>query len=220
MTGFEDSVRSRCDHIPPQVYDRGAQQPALDALDRDTCMMLRLKHGDHSALTWLVQKYRAPMIHYIYGIVRDDGVAEDLTQDVFLRVFRGRTDYEPKAKFKSWLYRIAKNVSFNWLRDHSAEILATPTDGRNPEAPVREYVDHRPNVEEWLVYQVKIDRVRQAVGELPERQRVVLLMHRFEEMEHRQIASKLRCSLPAVKSLLNRAYTNLRVSLNEIGLTQ
>ena len=67
--------------------------------------------------------------------------------------------------------------------------------------------------------QEKMERIRRAVGELPDRQREVVLMHRFAEMEHRQIASQLRCSLPAVKSLLNRAYTNLRTSLTEIGLT-
>jgi RNA polymerase sigma-70 factor, ECF subfamily len=182
-------------------------------------MMLRLKRGDHSALSWLVQKYRAPMMHYLYGIVHDEAVAEDLTQEVFLRVFRGRQDYEPRAMFKSWIYRIGKNVAFNWIRDHTAERNANQVETRAMEAPVREYTDHRPNVEDWLVYQVKMQRIRQAVGDLPERQRVVVQMHRFEELEHRQIASKLRCSLPAVKSLLNRAYTNLRVSLTEVGLT-
>jgi len=170
-------------------------------------------------LSWLVQKYRAPMIHYLYGIVHDEAVAEDLTQEGFLAVFRSRKDCEPKAKFKSWLYRIGKNVAFNWIRDHSAEIRSKMPEGQTLEGVAREFPDHRPNVEDWLVYQVKIERIRRAVGELPERQRVVVLMHRFAEMEHRQIASELRCSLPAVKSLLNRAYTNLRTSLLEIGLT-
>jgi RNA polymerase sigma-70 factor (ECF subfamily) len=182
-------------------------------------MMLRLKRGDHSALNWLVQKYRAPMMHYLYGIVHDEAVAEDLTQEVFLRVFRGRKDYEPRAMFKSWIYRIGKNVAFNWIRDHTAERNANAVETRALETPVREHTDRRPNVEEWMVYQVKMERIRRAVGDLPERQRVVVQMHRFEELEHRQIASKLRCSLPAVKSLLNRAYTNLRVSLTEVGLT-
>ena len=212
MKGYENSVRKRCDH-------NGAHGPRAGTMEIDARMMLRVKSGDHSALTWLVQKYRLPMIHYLYGIVHDDAVAEDLTQEVFLRVFRGRKAYEPKAKFKSWLYRIGKNVAFNWIRDHSAEIHCRPVEGQRLELPQREYMDHRPNVEEWLVFQVKIERIRRAVGELPERQRVVVVMHRFEELEHRQIASKLRCSLPAVKSLLNRAYTNLRTSLTEVGLT-
>jgi RNA polymerase sigma-70 factor (ECF subfamily) len=214
MSALPNTIISHCGSSVPQARHHGIQ-----ALETDACMMLRVKRGDNSALAWLMQKYRAPMIHYLYGIVHDEAVAEDLTQDVFLRVFRGRKDYEPKAKFKSWLYRIGKNVAFNWLRDHNAEIQSKPADHCLPDSPVREYVDHSPNVEDWLVYQVKMERVRRAVGELPERQRVVLLMHRFEDMEHRQIASKLQCSLPAVKSLLNRAYTNLRVSLTEVGLT-
>jgi RNA polymerase sigma-70 factor (ECF subfamily) len=219
MRAADNTVRNLCDHTPPRALEGGRRQKA-GVIEMDARMMLRVKRGDHSALTWLMQKYRAPLIHFIYGIVHDEAVAEDLTQDVFLRVFRGRKDYEPKAKFKSWIYRIGKNVAFNWLRDHSAEIQAKPADTRVPENPIREFQDQRPNVEDWLLYQVKIDRIRRAVGELPERQRVVVVMHRFEEMEHRQIASKLQCSLPAVKSLLNRAYTNLRVSLTEVGLTQ
>jgi RNA polymerase sigma-70 factor (ECF subfamily) len=212
MKGYEELVRDRCEHT-------GIHRPVVAVTELDTRMMLRVKRGDHTALNWLVQKYRAPMIHYLYGIVHDDAVAEDLTQEVFLRVFRGRKDYEPRAKFKSWLYRIAKNVAFNWIRDHSAELHSKPAENYAFDGVPREYADHRPNVEEWLVYQVKIERIRRAVGELPERQRVVVLMHRFAEMEHRQIASELRCSLPAVKSLLNRAYTNLRTSLQEMGLT-
>jgi RNA polymerase sigma-70 factor (ECF subfamily) len=205
MKGYERSICAQCDVIA--------------VTELDTRMMLRVKRGDHAALSWLVQKYRAPMIHYLYGIVHDDAVAEDLTQEVFLRVFRGRKDYEPRAKFKSWLYRIGKNVAFNWIRDHSAEMHAKLPESNTMEGVARDFADHRPNVEEWLVHQVKMERIRRAVGELPERQREVVLMHRFAEMEHRQIASELRCSLPAVKSLLNRAYTNLRTSLTEIGLT-
>jgi RNA polymerase sigma-70 factor (ECF subfamily) len=205
-------MRNRCEHGV-------SHRPVASVTEIDARMMLRVKRGDHAALNWLVQKYRGSMIHYLYGIVHDEAVAEDLTQEVFLRVFRGRKDYEPRAKFKSWLYRIGKNVAFNWIRDHSAEIHSKPAENYALDGVPREYADHRPNVEEWLVYQVKIDRIRRAVGELPERQRVVVLMHRFEEMEHRQIASELRCSLPAVKSLLNRAYTNLRTTLLEMGLT-
>jgi RNA polymerase sigma-70 factor (ECF subfamily) len=212
MKGYEELLRNRCEHTR-------THEPVEAVTELDTRMMLRVQRGDHTALNWLVQKYRAPMIHYLYGIVHDDAVAEDLTQEVFLRVFRGRQDYEPRAKFKSWLYRIGKNVAFNWIRDHSAEMHSKPPENQALDGVVREYADHRPNVEEWLVYQVKIERIRRAVGELPERQRVVVLMHRFEEMEHRQIASELRCSLPAVKSLLNRAYTNLRTSLLQMGLT-
>jgi len=186
------------------------------SLDADTRMMVRVKRGDHSALNWLVQKYRAPIIHYLFGIVHNEAAAEDLAQDVFLRVFRSRKDYEPRAQFKSWLYRIARNVAFNWIRDHGAEMCAHRADENRPTSLPREFADRSPNVEQWLVFQTKIDRIRRAVYELPERQRVVVQMHRFEEMEHRQIAHKLRCSLPAVKSLLNRAYTNLRTSLMEV----
>lgn len=214
MFAYDETYRNPCGKDRPggATGRRGSVVP----LDADTRMMLRVKRGDHTSLDWLVQKYRGPIMHYLFGIVHDEAAAEDLAQDVFLRVFRNRKDYEPRAQFKSWLYRIARNVAFNWIRDHSAETHAKSLEGSSPDALPREFADHRPNVEEWLVYQVKIERIRRAVYELPERQRVVVEMHRFEELEHRQIAHKLRCSLPAVKSLLNRAYTNLRTSLMEV----
>src|ERR1044072_4870742 len=108
------------------------------ATDIDSRIMLRLKRGDHSALTLLVQKYRAPMMHYLYGIVHDEAVAEDLTQEEVLRVLRSRKDYEPRATLKHWIYRIGKNVSFNWIRDHAAERNANQVETRPAEAPVRE----------------------------------------------------------------------------------
>ena len=208
MFAFDESYSARC---------RQHNRRNLVPIDADTRMMLRVKRGDHSALNWLVQKYRAPIIHYLFGIVHNEAAAEDLAQDVFLRVFRSRKDYEPRAQFKSWLYRIARNVAFNWLRDHGAEI--SKPEKRRADLLPREFADHSPNVEQWLVHQAKLERIRRAVYELPERQRVVVQMHRFEEMEHRQIAHKLRCSLPAVKSLLNRAYSNLRISLLEADWT-
>jgi len=209
-----DEYRTRCPQ--PGARDAAGQRRNLVSLDVDARTMLRVKRGDHAALSGLVQKYRGPIIHYLFGIVHDEAAAEDLAQDVFLRVFRNRRDYEPRAQFKSWLYRIARNVAFNWIRDHSAEMYAKQVDGSTADSLPREFADRQANIEEWLVYQVKIERIRRAVFELPERQRVVVQMHRFEELEHRQIAHKLRCSLPAVKSLLNRAYTNLRSSLTEV----
>src|SRR5690349_15744366 len=143
MQGYEQLMRNRCEHSTSHM--------PVASVEIDARMMLRVKRGDHAALNWLVAKYRGPMIHYLYGIVHDEAVAEDLTQEVFLRVFRGRKDYEPKAKFKSWLYRIGKNVAFNWIRDHSAEIHSKAPDApsHTVDGVVREFADHRPNVEEW-----------------------------------------------------------------------
>src|SRR5579872_2983422 len=113
---------------------RAVRRPNVVPLDADTRMMMRVKRGDHAALNWLVQKYRAPIIHYLFGIVHNEAAAEDLAQDVFLRVFRSRKDYEPRAQFKSWLYRIARNVAFNWIRDHSAETHAKSMDAPSSES--------------------------------------------------------------------------------------
>src|SRR5947207_12095648 len=130
MKGYEQLIRNRCEHS-------GTNRPVAPVTEIDTRMMLRVKRGDHAALSWLVQKYRGPMMHYLYCIVRDEAVAEDLTQEVFLRVFRGRKDYEPRAMFKSWIYRIGKNVAFNWIRDHSAELNAKLVENRAADGPAR-----------------------------------------------------------------------------------
>src|SRR5579871_6323413 len=130
MFAYDESFRSQ--------YGKRASVVQLNA---DTRMMLRVKRGDHAALNWLVQKYRGPIMHYLYGIVHDEPAAEDLAQDVFLRVFRNRKDYEPRAQFKSWLYRIARNVAFNWIRDHSAEAHAKSMDAPSSESVPREFID-------------------------------------------------------------------------------
>ncbi|MEO7649715.1 MAG: RNA polymerase sigma factor, partial [Bryobacteraceae bacterium] len=137
----------------------------------------------------------------------------ELAQEVFLRVYRSRATYEPTAKFTTWLFRIATHLALNWLRDRKnekgQERLDDPTIGGAP----REVADRKPSVEQNLVHRVKLEEVRRAVAQLPEKQRAAVLMHKYEEMEYSQIAKVLECSESAVKSLLFRAYETLRARL-------
>jgi RNA polymerase sigma-70 factor (ECF subfamily) len=146
-------------------------------------------------------------------MVQNQAVAEELAQEVFLRVYRSRSTYEPTAKFTTWLFRIATHLALNAIRDGKNEKFEQRLDDDSWDLPVRQVSDTRPNVEHAMVYQARLEEVRRAVAGLPEKQRAAVLMHKYEEMEYSQIAKVLNCSESAVKSLLFRAYETLRARL-------
>jgi RNA polymerase sigma-70 factor (ECF subfamily) len=184
----------------------------------DAEMMLRVKTGDESAFDYLVQKYRRPMIGFMYRMAHNMAAAEDLAQEVFLRIYRSRESYEPSAKFSTWLYRIATNLAVNYARDtrHERRENTLPLDeadaetGQTPDLP-----DKRANIEEEILRQERLRAIRQKIEALPERQRMAVLMHKYQQMDYRQIAEVLKLSESATKSLLFRAYEALRVELKD-----
>src|SRR5579862_2746170 len=93
----------------------------VQAIELDTRLMLGLKHGEGACMDLLLRRHRGPVIQFLYRMVRNRAIAEELAQNVFLRVYRSRTTYEPTAKFTSWLFRIATHVALNWLRDRRQE---------------------------------------------------------------------------------------------------
>src|SRR6266852_538451 len=186
---------------------------ASAALDCDAELMLRVKDGDGGSFALLLEKYRASVIHFLYRMVQDQAVSEELAQEVFLRVYRSRETYEPTAKFTTWLFRIATHLALNWLRDAKNERGQERLDEHAEGGSTREVPDRAPTVEQTMLYEVKVEEVRRAVAALPDKQRAAVLMHKYEEMEYSQIAKVLSCSESAVKSLLFRAYETLRARL-------
>jgi RNA polymerase sigma-70 factor (ECF subfamily) len=186
---------------------------ASAALDYDAQLMLRVKDGDGASFTELLEKHRSPVVHFLFRMVQDHAVAEELAQEVFLRVYRSRNTYEPTAKFTTWLFRIATHLALNWLRDGKNERGQERLDDVTGDGPAREVPDRRITVEQRMLYEVRLDEVRRAIAALPEKQRAAVLMHKYEEMEYSQIARALDCSESAVKSLLFRAYETLRARL-------
>ncbi len=186
---------------------------AAVALDYDAQLMLRVKEGDGASFGVLLEKYRSSVVHFLYRMVQNQAVAEELAQEVFLRVYRSRTSYEPTAKFTTWLFRIATHLALNSIRDGKSERLQERLDKDSPDQPVRQVSDQRPSAEQSMVYEARLAEVRQAVAALPEKQRAAVLMHKYQEMEYSQIARALSCSESAVKSLLFRAYETLRARL-------
>jgi RNA polymerase sigma-70 factor, ECF subfamily len=186
---------------------------AAAALDYDAELMLRVKDGDGASFGVLLEKHRSSVVHFLYRMVQNAAVSEELAQEVFLRVYRSRGTYEPTAKFTTWLFRIATHLALNALRDHKHERNQERLDDDTSEMPVRQVSDRRPTVEQNMVYEAKLEEVRRAIAALPDKQRAAVLMHKYEEMEYSQIAKVLNCSDSAVKSLLFRAYEALRVRL-------
>jgi RNA polymerase sigma-70 factor (ECF subfamily) len=189
------------------------------ALDLDAQLMLRVREGDEESFRLLLEKHRHPVIRFVFRMIQDQAISEELAQEVFLRVYRSRATYEATARFTTWLFRIATHVALNWLRDGRNERghqrLDDDADG---ELPIREVADRRPSVEQRMVYQTRLQEVRDAIALLPEKQRAAVLMHKYEEMEYAQIALVLECSESAVKSLVFRAYETLRARLAHMSV--
>jgi RNA polymerase sigma-70 factor (ECF subfamily) len=182
----------------------------------DAELMLRVKAGDEGSFADLLSRYRDPVVNFLYRMVRNAAIAEELAQDVFLRVYRARASYQPSAKFTTWLYRIATNVALNQIRDGRLGRQMAAID--DPESEVgRELRSPDANIEEQLVAESLGWEVRQAVMGLPGKQRAAVLLHKYQELDYQQIAAALGCSESAVKSLLFRAYETLRERLSHLA---
>ena len=189
----------------------------------DAEVMLLVKTGDESAFAYLVLKYRRQMVGFMYRTCRNPATAEELAQEVFLRVYRSRESYEASAKFNTWLYRIATNLAVNHARDTRHE---RPENTMRLDEPDQEtgatpdLADGSLTAEEQMMRRERLAVVRQKVQGLPERQRMAVIMHKYQQMDYREIAEVMKLSESATKSLLFRAYESLREQLKEFVLAK
>jgi len=190
--------------------------PAM-SLERDAELMLRVREGDETSFALLLEKHRKPVIHFLYRMVQNQAVAEELAQEVFLRVYRSRESYEPTAKFTTWLFRITTHLALNHVRDRRKDKLHDSIDEKVEEGAPRQLADREANVEQQMLRQARLGQIKAAVDELPEKQRGAVLMHKYQEMDYSQIAAVLGISESAVKSLLFRAYESLRSRLRHFS---
>jgi RNA polymerase sigma-70 factor (ECF subfamily) len=184
----------------------------------DAAVMLRVAAGDEAGYNYLVTKYHRPMIHFLYRMVHNQAVAEELAQEVFLRVYRARDSYRAEARFTTWLYRIATNLAVNHARDtrHERAAQTIYLDAPDEETGMSpDLADNEPSVEQRLVRDERMAAIRSHVMALPERQRMAVLMHKYQGMDYRQIGEVLKLSESATKSLLFRAYQTLRDKLKD-----
>jgi RNA polymerase sigma-70 factor (ECF subfamily) len=196
-----------------EAVSKAALDPASDA-----AVMLRVAAGDEDGFNYLVRKYHRAMIHFLFRMVRNQAVAEELAQEVFLRVYRARDSYRAEARFTTWLYRIATNLAVNHARDtrHERTAQTIYLDAPDEETGTTpDVADDEPSVEQRLLTEERMAAIRSHVMALPERQRTAVLMHKYQGMDYRQIGDVLKLSESATKSLLFRAYQTLREKLKD-----
>jgi len=194
---------------------------SVRVLDADAELMLRFQAGEASCFDELVGRYRKPLLGFVYRMVGDRDASEEILQEVFLRVYLHRARYQPTARFSTWVYRIASHLALNHRRDHRREERMERLDEPvGEEAAPRELADQRLNAEQVLLRAseeaVRRGRVREAVTGLPGRQRVAVILHKYQGLDYEEIAGALELSASATKSLLFRAYERLRRELKDL----
>jgi RNA polymerase sigma-70 factor (ECF subfamily) len=187
-----------------------------DLHDPDVRLMLQVRDGNAAAFEELVARYQNRLLTVLEHLIGNREQAEDLTQEVFLRVFRARERYEPGAKFSTWLFTIANNVASNARRSHSRrkEVGVPQRSNGSDSSPMQ--LDQLAKAASGLMPARALDKaeqaemVREAVKALSERQRMALLLSKFEGMSYQDIADTMGLSVQAIKSLLSRARVNLK----------
>jgi RNA polymerase sigma-70 factor (ECF subfamily) len=205
----------------PRLSDQPADSSnpkRYELIDPDVRLMLQVRDDNAAAFEQLVEQYRNRLLHVLEHLVPGRGVAEDLVQEVFMRVYRARKTYAPNAKFSTWLYTIADNVANNALRgaSHRKEVQLQGASSTSTSMPSLENMAKEPSrfMPARRADQAELaEMVRKAVQSLSERQRMALLLCKFEHMSYEDVAKAMNLSTKAVKSLLSRARNNLREML-------
>jgi RNA polymerase sigma-70 factor (ECF subfamily) len=198
---------------PLAISESSAEQTALR--DPDVRLMLEVRDDSAEAFEELVLRYQNRLVTVLTHLVRDPDIAEDLAQEVFLRVYRARKSYVPRAKFSTWLFTIANNVAYNVLntRTRRKEIHLTGRDsgpfGINPLEQIIKEASAQMPTRQLDRAEIR-DVVALALEALSERQRMAVLLNKFEGMSYADIAETMQLSPQAIKSLLSRARVNLR----------
>ncbi|MGH9569804.1 MAG: RNA polymerase sigma factor, partial [Candidatus Angelobacter sp.] len=179
------------------VAEMAAGQVLYDSLT-DAEVMLRVgSDDDNAAYEHLVNKFHRAMIAFMFRMVHNQALAEELAQEVFLRVYRSRKSYAAEAKFSTWLYRIATNLAVNHARDHKMERSGRVMSLDEPDeetGTTPDVADPAMNVEQHLLRQERLSAIKKHVLALPEKQRAAVLMHKYQSMDYREIAAVLKLS--------------------------
>jgi RNA polymerase sigma-70 factor (ECF subfamily) len=187
-----------------------------DQPDADAALMLRVQRGDRAAFTGLVQKYQQPVFNFILRTVRDETEAEDLAQNTFIQVWKSAQRYRANARFSTWLFTIARNLSLNEIRRrtrHPADSLDGFARGDDEHAAPQIEDRTAPQPPAELLHGELAAKLDEALAALPENQRTAILLCQRDELSYEEIAAVLGCSLPATKSLIFRGRETLKARL-------
>ena len=187
--------------------------------DPDIRLMLRVRDDDPAAFSEMVGVFQHRLVGLMYNLVGNADEAEDLAQEVFLRVYRSRKKYSPKAKFSTWLFTIANNLALNALRNRKrmpSVLLNVSDSGPLGPRPAEHLVQNRDAAPSSSLQQAELAaRIRMALDKLNERQKMAVILNKFEDMGYAEIAEVMGLTSKAVKSLLSRARDRLRVELQD-----
>jgi RNA polymerase sigma-70 factor (ECF subfamily) len=212
------------DPEPLSTGDTSALEAQLEARDPDVKLMLQVREDVPGAFEVLVERYQHRLVGVLVHLTGRVEEAEDLTQDVFLRIYRARKGYRPRAKFSTWLYTIANNLASNYLRNKGrnpilpgkelASSSASATSGLHAVRAPEDRAISREGTPSAQMRKIELsDVVREALDLLGEDQKIAVLLNKFEDMSYSEIAEVMGRSEPAVKSLLARARNHLREQL-------
>jgi RNA polymerase sigma-70 factor (ECF subfamily) len=201
------SVGLEADHLEQQLESR----------DPDVRLMVQVRNDIPGAFETLVERYQNRLVGILFHLVGNLQEAEDLCQEVFLRIYKARKGYRPRSKFSTWLFTIANNLALNHLRSRgrtSALPIARSGTDSQPAVAVGQQLEAREGTPSAQMRQAELaDLVREAVALLSEDQKMAVLLNKFEEMSYAEIAAIMGRSPAAVKSLLARARDQLRQQL-------
>jgi len=191
---------------------------AEESAARDLELMLRVKTGDLGAFEELVETHQHRVVGTVAKMLGDETEAEDVAQQVFVRVWRSAARYEPTAKFTTWLFTITRNLVFNELRRRKRHGTTSLDESRenDDDSPRHQIADAGVKVPDVsMLDDEMMNAIHRAIEELPEAQRMAIVLRRYEETPYEEIAQVLDLTVPAVKSLLFRARTELREKLKQ-----
>jgi RNA polymerase sigma-70 factor (ECF subfamily) len=197
----------------------GETSAQLALRDPDIRLMLRVRGDEPGAFEQLVEQYQHRLVAVMHHLVGNAEEAEDLAQEVFLRVYRARKKYRPRAKFSTWLFTIANNLALNSLRSRQRKpsvSLNLRDSGPLGPRPAEQLVHDRGGQPTQRLQQEELAAlIRTALEGLNERQRMAVVLNKFEDMSYEEIAQVMKLTTKAVKSLLSRARDNLRLALQD-----
>lgn len=194
-----------------------------EKVDADADRMMRVQQGDLQAFEGLVDQYKRPIFNLVYRMLRDREEAEDITQKVFIQVYRASDRYRPTAKFSTWIFTIARNLTLNEIRRRSrkpwTDSLDETMDGEGP-AQRLDPPDHRARpANQELAHQEFLQCLEEAIDQLPENQRIAVLLCREGDISYEEMAKVMGCSLSAVKSLIFRGRETIKKRAQNYLLT-
>jgi RNA polymerase sigma-70 factor, ECF subfamily len=193
------------------VLNRGygmwmSEETAQEVLDEDAQLMLRFKGGDPEAFDRLFSRHTRTMINFAYRFVRDRRLAEELAQEIFLKIYEAASGYQAQARFTTWLYRIATNVCLNEVRKPQFRTTHKSLSAENADgAGIALCTEANGGPEKNLEREAISNALREALDKIPEKQRIAFILNKYQELSYAEVAGIMKISEKAVKSLIHRA---------------